>query len=555
MLQTTIGVEATPEQLELWLKSRKECEQIYADAMAANDRDALRWLARHDRYFLLTVMLRRPDARHEWLFRRCREVEADPDDRIDLWARDHYKSTIITFAGIIQEILKDPNITVGIFSHNRPTAKAFMRQIMEEFEQNKFLISLFPDVLWENPRKSKVKWSIEDGLVVKRSANPKEATIEAWGLLDGMPTGKHFRLRVYDDIITEENVTTPDMIRKTTERYELSEHLGTRDGRMWVIGTRYHFADTYAVMIQRGVLVERRHAATVDGTFDGEPVFLTPKQWDKKKRGSSKSTLAAQMLLNPLAGAETVFDILKLQFWRIRPKVLNIYIIMDPSKGKNRSSDYTALAVIGVDVNRNRYLLDGCRHRMPLSKRWQLLVQTYKRWSAMDGVAAVFVGYEQFGMQTDMEYFEERMEIEGIHIPIEELNWPQEGPKSKAQRIERLEPEIRTGKFRLPAVIKIDEEGNISPRDPKSGKLAREAIERNESWRLPREIHKTDEDGRRYDVLGCFIEEFVFFPFAPHDDLLDSCSRIYDMSPVPPVLYDQETGGDLSTEPEHFMDS
>ena len=98
--------------------------------------------------------------------------------------------------------------TVGIFSHTRPIAKAFLRQIKNELERNEWLKELFPEVLWEDPRKAP-KWSEDEGIVVKRSSNPKESSVEAWGLVDGQPTSKHFGALVYDDIVTRESVTTP----------------------------------------------------------------------------------------------------------------------------------------------------------------------------------------------------------------------------------------------------------------------------------------------------------------------------------------------------------
>jgi len=118
------------------------------------------------------------------LFDRCREVEAAPNGHRDLWAREHYKSSIITFGLTIRDILQNPEITVGIFSYSRPIAKAFLRQIKREFEANEILRRLFPEICWDNPHLQSSKWSEDDGIILRRQGNPKEATVEAWGLVD-----------------------------------------------------------------------------------------------------------------------------------------------------------------------------------------------------------------------------------------------------------------------------------------------------------------------------------------------------------------------------------
>ncbi|WP_230685354.1 hypothetical protein, partial [Streptococcus pneumoniae] len=89
--------------------------------------------------YLLVKACRRVDALHPWIYGRCREVERAPDDHLDLWAREAYKSTIITFAGSIQEILRDPESTIAIFSHTKGIARKFFRQIRFELESNETL--------------------------------------------------------------------------------------------------------------------------------------------------------------------------------------------------------------------------------------------------------------------------------------------------------------------------------------------------------------------------------------------------------------------------------
>ena len=156
--------------------------------MEDRDADCMRDLAKQDLFFLLTVICNRSDINRDWLYDRCREVEAEPDGCLDLWSREHYKSTLLTYGLSIKDILNNPNVTIGIFSHTRPIAKAFLSQIKTEFQNNQFLKGLFPEIFYQKPQSEADKWSLDRGIVVKRDSNAKESTVEAWGLVDGQPT-------------------------------------------------------------------------------------------------------------------------------------------------------------------------------------------------------------------------------------------------------------------------------------------------------------------------------------------------------------------------------
>jgi len=487
-------------------------------------------LGKRDRFFLLTHILHRPDAIDAWLYGRMREVELEPDGHLDLWARDHYKSTQITFAGAIQEILNDPEITIGIFSHSKSISRGFVSQIKRELELNTYLKALYAAILYENPAAQSERWSESDGLIVRRKSNPKEATVEGWGLVDGQPISRHYKLMIYDDVVTRESVNTPDQIIRTTEAWELSLSLeDSRSARKWYIGTRYNYADTYQVILNRGAAKPRIHAATHDGTMDGRPVFLTPAAWEKKKRHMSTYVLACQYLQNPMAGSNAEFTELMWREYEVRPRTLNVYIMVDYAGSRKTGSSRTALAVVGVDAALNKYLLDGACHKMTLSERWRLMKTLRKKWLARAGVQIVSVGYERYGAQNDIEHFQEMMEIEGESFDILELNTPREGELSKDERIRRLEPDHRNTRWFYPRQRE-------SETDITRNQLA--AVDRGDIDLVALEIKHINEDGKAYNLLEWFYKnEYLFFPNTKQKDFFDAMSRIYDMEITPPVIY------------------
>lgn len=535
-----------------WLKpaSMHEALDFYRStySMPGCDDWTLAQIGRGDRFFLATHLLGRVDLIHPWLYARCREVESARDGYLDLWAREHGKSSLITFAGIVQEILEDPEITIGIFSHTKPIARKFLLQIKQEFESNEKLIALYSDVLYADPRRDSPKWSEEKGLVVKRQGNPKEANVEAWGLVDGQPTGAHFKLRVYDDVVTKESVSTPEQVAKTTAAWELSDNLGARTdeqpiGRAWHIGTRYSFADTYNAIIERNALKVRLYPATDTGLADGQPVLLTPEAWADKKLKQGPATIACQMLLNPAAGNEAMFRKEWLSFIDIRPATLNVYIMVDPAHSRKKDSDNTAMAVVGVDSANNKYLLDGYRHKMGLRQRWEAMRGLRKKWMAQPGVQVVSVGYERYGMQADLEYFEEQMQLDKDAFEIKELNWVSEGGQSKDDRVQRLQPDFLQRKFFLAAVC-VDDQGK--PYETKNQARTRE---QGQAFRIFTPVKRTDHEGNLYSLNKGFLDEFLTYPFSFKKDLIDATSRLYDMSPVPPIIVDE-----AMLEPEVYAD-
>lgn len=464
------------------IRDYAQAHAFYERVLAANDISQVRMMCLRDRFFLLTVVLGVGVADHPWVFARCREVEDDPDEHLDLWSRGHFKSTIITYAGIVQEILRNPEIKVCIFSYKADSAKLFVRQILNAFTSNTTLLRCFPDILYpERKGVGPLQWS-QDGMIVKRLSSSKDPTLCGSGLVEGMRTGGHFDLLVYDDVVVPESVGTNETIRKTNDAVSMSQNLGTMPRtRHWYIGTRYAVHDTYDFIMQWGTIKERRHVCIDE---QGNPVLLPMDEFIKKKKEMTPKDWASQMMQSPTADGELFF---REQDWRTYSdrlvwQKMNRYILIDQSNSKNVTSDYTAMLVIGLNNDGNYYVLEMVRDRLNLKERGEKVMALHRKWKPH----GVYI--EQVALAADREYILELMERQNYRFNLYPIQ----------QRIQKMR--------RIAWLIPLFQDGRI--------------------W-FPEHTWQTLNDGSVHDVVADFKkEEYLCYPHSTHDDVIDCLANI-----------------------------
>jgi phage terminase large subunit-like protein len=160
------------------------------------------------------------------------------------------------------------------------------------------------------------------------------------------------------------------------------------------------------------------------------------------------------------------------------------------------------------------------------------------------GVQTVRVGYERYGLRDALDHIEERMEVEKLSFELVELAWPSEGGNAKYDRIQRLEPDHRAGRWHY-ALEPIDQNGNRIE-ETRNQRAMRES---GQGFRIFKPVHRLDHEGNVYSLNKKLFDQYGRYPFVTHDDVLDAQSRLHDMDPAPPLIIDQ-----TSLEPETYVD-
>ena len=232
------------------------------------------------------------------------------------------------------------------------------------------------------------------------------------------------------------------------------------------------------------MVTPRIYPATDNGEFDATPVLLDRAFLEDKVRTMGPYTVACQLMQDPKADETQVFK----REWLVHydkqdSHGMNCYLLVDPTGMKKKTSDNTAMVVIGLGGDKNYYLLDAIWDRLNLKERTTALFFLHRKWKPKR------VGYEQYGMQADIEHIKHIQEADNYRFQIVPLG----GRLGNLDRIRRLIPIFAEQRFYLPHML-----------------------------------HKTLVDGSGVDLVEQFInQEYEPFPVG-HADLFDIMSRIMD---------------------------
>ena len=309
---------------------------------------------------------------------------------------------------------------------------------------------------------------------------------------------------ILDDFESELNTKTPerrDEIKKwiVSTVYPALEESPGKEGWIWLAGTIVHY-DSFLQMIVDGIRNAKKEGREYpwDVTFhkaieDGKPLW--PQQFPLSKLDTKKKEFIEAGMVNKFAQeymndardiSDASFKIDRIQKHNhtFVPKdkfgyleddkgdfiPINVYIGVDVAATATKKSDFQVIMVIGIDKNKNRYVLEYFHERIPTFDVPEKIIALAKKYSPVKRVTIETVAAQE--MVRDM--------VTRI-----------------ATKDRRLIPGIFKG-VRPPAGIKKED-------------------------RLETSLGPIVNSKKLYirSSMTEIVDEFFEHPFAKHDDLLD----------------------------------
>lgn len=456
-----------------------------------------------------------------------------------LMFRGYFKTTTFNCAHAIQESLINPDIRTLIISGTLDNGKEILSMIKSHYISNPLFRALFPEYCPLKSKTGKIEWGTTEEATLP---NRTDFAVREPSFKIGSPTtkltGTHFIRMKIDDLIDQNNCTNEDQIDSCKNIFQLMLNLFDNPARPFfdVIGTRFHHDDLYGWLMEnesdnngeivintynpdspmhRGLETYKKKVGdkSDDGldiqsnykfyeipiVYNGDmesnkPIFPERLPMDAiwhmhKEQGPYN--FSCQNLLNPVPPDDQTFNLSWLKFYNVQEfsKPLRIVMSVDPANTTNKRSDSTSIIIHGFDENQKWYVLDMFKDKLEVEDRVEKVIQLNQYWRNVCG-RNIPILYESYGFQnTDVSIINRRLREERLYIEIIDFRAKKQ---AKEDRIRGLQPFFSRGDIYLPKECS----------------------------------HFSKYHKKKIDMIDAFKSEYMFFPKAKHDDLLDNLSFV-----------------------------
>ncbi len=234
--------------------------------------------------------------------------------------------------------------------------------------------------------------------------------------------GMHCDIAILDDVVVQGNAYTEEGREKVKDQYSLLSSIEGVGAKEWVVGTRYHPKDLYALLAEMEIetydkegqaqdektFLFDRFERQVESVGDGTGEFLWPRQqrsdgaWfgfdraalnKKKSQYLNKLHFRAQYYNDPHDVDSSPIQRELFQYydqghlsqrdgrWSFKGERLNVVASVDFAYSTGLKSDFTSIVVVGVDGKMNYYVLEIDRFKTDkISEYFNRILKLYEKW-------------------------------------------------------------------------------------------------------------------------------------------------------------------------------
>ncbi len=387
-----------------------------------------------------------------------------------LLPRDHQKSAM---AGLYAawRLTQNPAIRILYISSTRNLAIKQLKFVKDILTSNTYRM-YWPEMVNQEEVKRE-KWT-EGEISVDHPRRKEEyirdPSIFTAGLTSNI-VGMHADLKILDDVVVQNNAYTDEGRQRVLDQYGYLSSIGGAHDEELVVGTRYFPTDLYASLLEREVDTYDEYGNVssseplfevkeypVESVGDGTGEFLWPKQKSPKgkwfgfdaeilarKRASydNRVNFRAQYYNDPQDIDNSPINRNLFQYydpnylshqnynWFYKRERLNIAAAVDFAYSTGKKSDSTSIVVVGVDGQRNFYILDIDRFKTDkISDYFAHIQHLFQKWGFRRIRCEVSVAQQVIVQDLKENYIRKH----GLSLIVEEFR-PTRWTGSKEERI------------------------------------------------------------------------------------------------------------------------